>query len=107
MENNLSGAQMKILEAIKKKPRYLEQISKELNYAYKYAYENVKVLKIKQLILEEIDHHDKRKKILFLTNEGKIFIAKLEARRSAIAKIDSWLDKKFNEIGINCERLFK
>jgi len=41
-----------------------------------------------------------------LSNEGKLFLAKMEARKSAIAKIDSWLDKKFNEIGIDCERLF-
>ena len=106
MKNNLSGAQMKMLEEIKKKPRYLEQISKDLNYAYNYACFELSGLKKIGFVIEEEDRHDKRKKILFLTNESKLFLAKIEARKSAIAKIDSWLDKKFNEIGIDCERLF-
>ena len=97
---------MQILEEIKKRPIYLEKISKELNYAYKYTYENVKLLKNNKLISEEVDIHDNRKKILTLTNEGKLLLAKVEARKSAVAKIDSWLDKKFNEIGIDCARLF-
>ncbi|MFZ4388424.1 MAG: hypothetical protein ACOYOI_09775, partial [Chthoniobacterales bacterium] len=68
-------------------------------------------LKKRGFVSEEKDEHDKRKKILSLTNEGKLFLVKLEARKfavaSSVAKIDSWLDKKFNEIGIDCERLFK
>ena len=97
---------MKILEEIKKKPHYLEQVSKDLNYAYNYACFELSGLKKIGFVIEEEDIHDKRKKTLSLTNEGKLFLAKLDARKSAIAKIDSWLDKKFNEIGIDCERLF-
>lgn len=106
MEHKLNGTQMQILEEIKKRPIYLERISKELNYAYKYTYENVKILKKNKLISEEVDIHDNRKKILNLTNEGKLLLAKIEAKKSAVSKIDSWLDKKFNEIGIDCARLF-
>jgi len=106
MEDNISGAQMKILEEIKKKPRYLEQISKELHYAYNYACYELSYLKRTGLVIEEEDNHDKRKKILNLTNEGKLLLAKIEAKKSAVSKIDSWLDKKFNEIGIDCARLF-
>jgi DNA-binding MarR family transcriptional regulator len=107
MELKLTGTQMKILEEIKRKPCYLEQISKSINRSYKHTNKSIRKIKDEGYICEEIDRTDNRRKILFLTNKGKLFLAKIEARKSAITKIDSWLDKKFNEIGIDCERLFK
>jgi len=106
MEIKLNGTQMKILEEIKKKPCYREEISRNLKICYSFIYRETKVLLENKLITEEINFRDNRRKNLIISREGLIFIAKLEMRKSAIAKIDSWLDKKFNEIGIDCERLF-
>lgn len=107
MEIKLSGRAMQIMNELNKKSYYTEELCKKFSLTYIWVYTQVSDLKKKGLIAETEDNQDKRKKILSLTYEGKIFLAKLEARRSAIAKIDSWLDKKFNEIGIDCERFFK
>jgi len=107
MENEIKSREIKIMELLKKEPLCLEELAKNFHLAYNYLYREVTRLKKRDFILELEDQNDKRRKLLALTNEGKIFLGKLETRKSAVAKIDSWLDKKFNEIGIDCERLFK
>lgn len=106
MENKLSGRAMQIMNELNKKSCYTEELCKKFSLTYIWVYTQVSELKKRGLIIESEDYNDKRKKILSLSNEGKLFLAKMEARKSAIAKIDSWLDKKFNEIGIDCARLF-
>jgi len=106
MELKLSGRAMQIMTELNKKSYYTEELCKKFSLTYVWVYTQVSELKKKGLVIESEDLNDKRIKILSLTNEGKLFLAKIEARKSAIAKIDSWLDKKFNEIGIDCERLF-
>jgi len=77
-----------------------------MHKSYSHIYEEVRGLKINCVITEVRDVYDKRKKILSLTTEGSIILEKEKLKKSTIAKLDSWLDKKFSEIGIDCERLF-
>lgn len=106
MEIKLTGTQMKLLEEIKRKPCCIEDLSKNLHKSYSHIYEEIRGLKIKCVITEVRDVYDKRKKILSLTTEGNIILEKEKLKKSSIAKLDSWLDKKFSEIGIDCARLF-
>lgn len=97
---------MQIMNELNKKSCYIEELCKKFSLTYIQVYTQVSELKKRGLIIKNEDCNDKRKKILSLSNEGKLFLAKMEARKSAIAKIDSWLDKKLNEIGIDYARLF-
>jgi len=106
MEIKITGTQMKLLEEIKRKPCCIEDLSKNMHKSYSHIYEEVRGLKINGVITEVRDVYDKRKKILSLTTEGSIILEKEKLKKSTIAKLDSWLDKKFSEIGIDCERLF-
>jgi DNA-binding MarR family transcriptional regulator len=106
MKNEPNGREIQIMMKIKNKERCIEELGKEFSLSFHHIYRNVAFLKKRGFIQETISPIDRRIKILSLTNQGKLYIGKLEIRKSAIEKLDSWLDKKFNEIGIDCQRLF-
>jgi len=107
MRNRPNGREIQIMMKLKEREYCVEELGKLFGLSFEHLCRNVTCLKTRGFIQKEINPSDRRIKLLSLTSKGKIFLAKLEARRSAVAKIDSWLDKKFNEIGIDCERLFK
>jgi len=107
MTDELTGREIQVMIKLREKQYCIEELCKSFSLTYNYIHLRVASLKTKGFVEEKEDPLDQRRKTLFLTKNGLIYLAKLEARKSAIAKIDSWLDKKFNEIGIDCERLFK
>jgi DNA-binding MarR family transcriptional regulator len=106
MKNEPSGREIQIMMRLKNKECCIEELGKEFSLSFHHIYRNVAFLKKRCFIQEVINPIDRRIKILSLTHEGKLYLGKLEVRKSAIAKLDSWLDKKFSEIGIDCQRLF-
>ena len=106
MKDEPNGREIQIMMKLTHKQLCIEELGKEFSLSFYHVYRNVAFLKKRGFITETMSPTDRRIKILSLTNEGKLFLGKLDARKSAISKIDSWLDKKFNEIGIDCERLF-
>jgi DNA-binding MarR family transcriptional regulator len=107
MKDEPNGIEIKIMMKLKEKQYCIEDLGKDFSLSFNWVYKKVASLKKRGFILERENEIDKRRKDLILTKEGLLYLAKLEARKSAIAKLDSWLDKKFTEIGIDCERLFK
>ena len=106
MENELSGPQMKILEEIKKKPCYIEEISKKTVISVNYISIQAKGLIKDNLVNEEKDKYDRRKKILSITPMGILILEKNKTKPSLVAQVDDFLDKNFKELGIDCKRLF-
>ena len=110
MKNEPNGREIQIMIELKGKEQCIEELSKSFGLSFSHIYRKVAFLKRNSFVQESISPKDRRIKILSLTNEGKLFLVKLEARKlavaSKIAKIDSWIDKKFNEMGVDCKRLF-
>ena len=109
MELKLNGTQMRIIEEIKKKSCYREEISKNLKVSYSLVYRQTKILIQNNLVSEEIDPSDNRAKNLMLTKEGILYLAKIKAksevRKSTLSKIDALIEEKFRELGIDCKEL--
>lgn len=107
MKNKIGGRELKILEELTKKPLYAEQLCRIFHLSYSHIHSEIAKLRKKGFVSWEINREDNRKRDLVITKTGLIELKKIQTRKSAIAKLDGWLDKKFREIGIDAEALLK
>lgn len=107
MEIKLNGTQIKMLEKIKNRTYYVEELSKELQFSYDYIAHKIMEMKKLGLITDIMEKGQRGRKNLSLTKRGLLILKIIQRKKSLIAKADAWLEEKFTQLGVEFDKKFK